>query len=245
MFDKHFDGPELAISKADGGTVVTLHRSSRANAITLDTASELRAAFARARHSKFLLLEGVSPFFCCGLDRSEVPRLFRSRQSAVRGVWRFQSVIRDLRRVPIPVVTYADGAVVGGGCGIFWAGDIALAGPAFRMRLQFAKLGLALDMGTSAFGPRRADPVTFQRLYLRDPLLSLEEAAALGLVDNPSPAPCTREDAIEQAASLARGSSQPARRPRSFALDVTLLRETIRQARLGLAVTPDELTKQS
>ncbi len=246
MSDKQSSRAEVTSTEAGGGTVVTLVRPRKANAITLDTACELRAAVRRAGRTRFLVLTGTPPFFCCGLDRAEVPRLFRSRASALQGVWRFQTLIRDLQKLHVPVVTYADGAVIGGGCGIFWAGDLALAGPQFRMRLQFAKLGLALDMGTSAFGPLRTDPVTFQRLYLRDPLIDFDEATALGLIDNPSSSRCSLDDAVDHARSISEGTSQrPGRRPKGLSLDVVLARETIRQARLGLAVTPDELRNQS
>jgi 2-(1,2-epoxy-1,2-dihydrophenyl)acetyl-CoA isomerase len=226
-----------------GGVVVALDRSKRANSIDLAAAAELRAALRDgARTGRFVVLTGTSPFFCCGLDRAEVDGLTRNRRAAAKGVWDFESLIRCIRSLPVPVVAFADGAVVGGGCGIFWSADTSLAGESFRFRVQFARLGMVPDMGTSSFGPRRTDRLAFERLYLQDRMFEAAEAQAMGLTDNEGSPTCDLDTAIAAGDRLSRdGWSPKARRPRGLLLDAVLARETVRQTRRVLRLDAADL----
>lgn len=246
----------VELERVGDGCVVRLARPERANALDNGLCDELRRAVGEARRTgRFVVLTGSGGFFSAGVDRDEFGRLFAERTGLRRRIWRFESLVAWLRSSPIPLVSFADGAVVGGGCGLFWAGHLALAGPRFTLRLAFARLGLFPDMGTSAFGPARLGRIPFRRLYLRDPTIGPEEASSWGVTDNwlaPLPvggAPqswCDLEGALARTEHLTSSYRPTAgrlaqRRPGPLRLWAALGRETFEVARLGRHVRPEEL----
>jgi 2-(1,2-epoxy-1,2-dihydrophenyl)acetyl-CoA isomerase len=236
----------VAVEPVDGGSIVRLNRPERANSLDRETVDDLVHALREVTQpgrSRFVVITGSGRFFCAGLDRSEVERLFPDRLTAFRGVWAFQNVSRVVRRLPVPVVSFGNGAMVGGGCGLFWAGDRSLAGEGFKLRIGFARLGLGPDMGVSGFAAERVGHRAFRRLYLTDPTIDAARARQLGLTDNQDADTCTLEDAVGLARQLAIDPewTPRTRSPRGALLDAILLRECFVQSGRGLDLSADDL----
>ena len=143
--------------------------------------------------TRAIVLAGSGPGFCAGarLDGD----LFESGGSIASlltdGV---SPVIRRMRDSAIPIVTAVHGAAAGAGVGLALAGDVVVAARSARFVLSFARLGAAMDAGTSAFIQRSIGAGRARALALLGEDLPAERAMQWGLV----------WDVVEDAALTAR-----------------------------------------
>ena len=160
---------------------VTLNDPARYNALDDAMLAALGEALDQADDARAVVLSGAGRGFCAGarLDGD----LFESGAGIADlltgGV---NPVITRMRGSPVPIVTAVHGAASGAGVGLALAGDIVVAARSARFDLGFARLGAALDAGTSAFVQHSIGAARARALALLGQPLGAETAAEWGLI---------------------------------------------------------------
>jgi len=91
-------------------------------------------------------------------------------------------VSRILHEMPKPVVAQVDGAAAGAGLSIALACDLRVASASAKITTAFAKVGLSGDYGGTYFLTHLLGSAKARELYLTSPVLTSQEAFALGIV---------------------------------------------------------------
>jgi 2-(1,2-epoxy-1,2-dihydrophenyl)acetyl-CoA isomerase len=138
------------------------------------------------------------------MAEGRAPLPFETRLSNLR---RGMEVSRILHEMPKPVVAQLDGAAAGAGLSIALACDLRVAGASVKITTAFAKVGLSGDYGGTYFLTHLLGSARARELYLTSPVLSAQEAYALGMVTRVVPDAELEAGARELALSLAHGPS--------------------------------------
>jgi 2-(1,2-epoxy-1,2-dihydrophenyl)acetyl-CoA isomerase len=104
-----------------------------------------------------------------------------------------------------PTVAAIDGPAAGAGLSLALACDFRICSRTAKLTTAFAKVGLSGDYGGTYFLPRIVGPAKARELYLLSPVLSGEEAKAIGMVTELAEPGRVLEAAIRFAAPLAEG----------------------------------------
>ena len=155
-----------------------------ANALSPDLIVALRDAVRDASDTgaRGILLCGAEGMFSAGLD---VPRLLQLDRHGISDFWTiFFDLLRVLGTGPIPICAAVTGHAIAGGTvlALFCDRRVAATGR-FKLGINEVRVGLPLpvmihDALAFAVGSREA-----QQLAITGALISPEEAAAIGLVD--------------------------------------------------------------
>jgi enoyl-CoA hydratase len=113
--------------------------------------------------------------FCAGADLTE------ARVDMTEGTRRLVALLRQIVRLPKPVVASIDGHVRAGGLGLLGACDIALAGPASTFAFTEVRLGLAPAIISLTTLPRLSARAA-SRYYLTGETFDATTAERIGLV---------------------------------------------------------------
>jgi 2-(1,2-epoxy-1,2-dihydrophenyl)acetyl-CoA isomerase len=204
---------DTVLQQLDSGLLtITMNRPDRRNALNPEMTRGLVEAARRAAEDhevRAVLLKGAGGTFCVGGDvksmaEGRAPLPFETRLSNLR---RGMEVSRLLHEMPKPVVAQLDGAAAGAGLSIALACDLRVAGASVKITTAFAKVGLSGDYGGTYFLTHLLGSARARELYLTSPVLSAQEAYALGMVTRVVPDAELEAGARELALSLAHGPS--------------------------------------
>lgn len=169
-----------------------IHRPERMNAIGTSIAAELTDALALARHNPphgvralvitaETVVKAQKATWIAGGDLLELAALTEKQegQAYAATMNRFCS---ELELLPIPVITFVDGAAIGGGAELALAGDIRLATQRSTLEFRQLKMGLATGYGAASRLCTLIGKAKTQNLLYFCETLSAQEAQALGLV---------------------------------------------------------------
>lgn len=185
--------------------ILTMNRPSRANSQTIEMFHEYEKVARELRHSDLsaLVIAGEGGrSFCPGFDLDEVdiitkmsiPELTRFQMTATGG-------LREIRRLPFPVVAALTGPVAGGGLALALAADIRICSPTTRLSAAFVRIGLSAgEFGCSYMLPRLIGPGRAAELAYTGRIVDADEAAAIGLVNRIVP----DDELMDQALDLSR-----------------------------------------
>jgi 2-(1,2-epoxy-1,2-dihydrophenyl)acetyl-CoA isomerase len=179
----------MVLSERHGSVAtLTLNNPTQYNAITEELLADLRAALDAALAAdgvRAILLTGAGKGFCSGaqLGGAMFGRMMGDGDGVASLLTRsFNPILELMRGAPIPIVVGVNGPAAGAGVGLALAGDIVIAARAAHFTLSFARLGAALDGGTSALLQRAIGAPRTRALALLGEPLSAEMAAQWGLV---------------------------------------------------------------
>ncbi|HET7886136.1 MAG TPA: enoyl-CoA hydratase [Bradyrhizobium sp.] len=203
---------ETVLQNLDSGLLtITMNRPERRNALNPDMTMGLVAAAKRAAEDpevRAVLLKGAGGTFCVGgdvksmADGSRAPMSFEGRHINLR---RAMEVSRILHEMSKPVVAQLDGAAAGAGLSIALSCDFRIASQSAKITTAFAKVGLSGDYGGTYFLTQMLGSAKARELYLLSPVLSAQEALALGMVTRVVADAECEAAAREFAMSLAQG----------------------------------------
>ena len=97
-------------------------------------------------------------------------------------------MVLRIRNMEKPVVAALNGVAAGAGCGLALACDIRTAAPEASLALSFARVGLALDSGSSFFLPRIIGLGRALEMALSADPVPAADAERIGLVNHVYPA---------------------------------------------------------
>src|ERR1700721_3083220 len=206
---------ETVLQNLESGLLtITMNRPERRNALNPDMTLGLVAAARRAAEDhevRAVLLKGAGGTFCVGGDvksmaEGRAPLPFEAKMANLR---RGMEVARLLHVLPKPVVAQVDGAAAGAGLSIALACDLRVASASVKITTAFAKVGLSGDYGGTYFLTQMLGSAKARELYLLSPVLTAQEALALGMGTRVVPGAGVDARAHELAMSLAQGPSGP------------------------------------
>jgi 2-(1,2-epoxy-1,2-dihydrophenyl)acetyl-CoA isomerase len=204
---------DLVLQNLENGLLtITMNRADRRNALNPEMTQGLVEAARRAGEDhevRAVLLKGAGGTFCVGGDvksmaAGRAPLPFEAKMSNLR---RGMEVSRLLHLLPKPVVAQVDGAAAGAGLSIALACDLRVASASVKITTAFAKVGLSGDYGGTYYLTKMLGSAKARELYLMSPVLSGQEALALGMVTKVVPDAEVDAAAHELAMSLAQGPS--------------------------------------
>lgn len=202
---------DIVLQSLESGLLtITMNRPDRRNALNPDMTIGLVEAARRATEDhevRAVLLKGAGGTFCVGGDvksmaEGKAPLPFEAKMANLR---RGMEVSRILHQMPKPVVAQLDGAAAGAGLSIALACDFRVASSSCKITTAFAKVGLSGDYGGTYFLTHLLGSAKARELYLLSPLLTAQEALALGVVTRVVPDAEIDKAAQEFAMSLAQG----------------------------------------
>jgi len=197
-----------------GGLVakITLNRPDKMNAFDREMLRELGDIVRGVSDSEKLrvvLITGEGKGFCAGGDLEAAKASGETSNYLGKLATAFHNVLDTLAASPALVVTVVNGPAAGGGMALAMAGDLRVAMPEAKFRLGYGRVGLSMDGGLSWRLPRILGLTQAQRLIFTDPEIDADEAQALGLVHQVTPAselPTALQSLVESVKRQSRGS---------------------------------------
>jgi 2-(1,2-epoxy-1,2-dihydrophenyl)acetyl-CoA isomerase len=175
----------MVLNEREGAVaLLTLINPAQYNALGAELMRDFQAALDQALADpavRVILLTGAGKGFCSGAQFGG-DTFGQGEAIGARMRQSINPLIERLRQSPKPVVTAVNGAAAGAGVGVALAGDIVFAARSARFILSFARLGAALDGGTSLFLQRSLGAARARVLALTGDPLSADTAADWGLV---------------------------------------------------------------
>ncbi|UTD26673.1 enoyl-CoA hydratase [Bradyrhizobium sp. WD16] len=204
---------DIVLQHFDRGLLtITMNRPDRRNALNPEMTRALVEAARRAAEDgevRAVLLRGAGGTFCVGGDvkvmaAGGAPLSLEAKVTQLR---RAMEVSRILHVMQKPVIAQIDGAAAGAGLSMALACDLRIASASAKITTAFAKVGYSGDYGGTYFLTRMLGSAKARELYLLSPVLTAEEALALGMVTRVVPDAEIDRAAHELALSLAQGPS--------------------------------------
>ncbi|GAB1257893.1 enoyl-CoA hydratase [Aurantivibrio plasticivorans] len=202
---------ELLVENKDGLLVLTMNRPERRNALSpalLENMVSTLAAAADDPNVRAVMLTGAGGHFCAGGDvkamnegaGQDLP--YGNRHYSLRDR---MNASRLLHQMPKPTIAAIDGAVAGAGLSMALACDFRVCSTSSKITTAFAKVGLSGDFGGSYFLTSIVGSAKARELYFLSPVLTGEEALAIGLVNRAVEPDQVQGVARELAEQLANG----------------------------------------
>jgi 2-(1,2-epoxy-1,2-dihydrophenyl)acetyl-CoA isomerase len=180
------DESPILVEMRAGYRIVTLNRPQRLNAFTDDMHRALKAVLDAAEADstcRAMLITGAGRGFCAGQDLND--RLPRPGEKIVLGVTLeqyYNPLIRQLRRLPFPVIAAVNGVAAGAGVNIALACDFVIAAKSATFLQAFSRIGLVPDSGGTWFLPRLVGPARARGIAMLAEPLTAEKAESWGLI---------------------------------------------------------------
>ncbi|MEQ9586402.1 MAG: enoyl-CoA hydratase-related protein [Parvibaculaceae bacterium] len=179
---------EVLLNYREGVAEIVLNRPDAANGMTvsfLKSMYEGIMAVHGSREARVLVIRGAGKHFCAGGDVKD----FASKGSALPEYLRqatsiLQTVSGALIRLNVPVIASVHGyAAGGGGFGLICACDFVIAARSAKFLTGATRAGMAPDAGATVTLQRLVGFRRAMELFLRNKVMSAEEALELGLIN--------------------------------------------------------------
>jgi 2-(1,2-epoxy-1,2-dihydrophenyl)acetyl-CoA isomerase len=181
----------VQVERNGGVATIRMNRPDRLNAYNEEMGAELLSAVSGAAADpavRCLVLTGTGKAFSAGGD----VELFAAFQDEGPGKFLglaigLHALVATLRRAPKPVVAAVNGVSAGAGFSMALACDVAVASASARFTLGYQNIGLSPDGGMTFFLARAVGAQRAMEMTLFSRVLSAEQAAAWGLVQEVFP----------------------------------------------------------
>jgi 2-(1,2-epoxy-1,2-dihydrophenyl)acetyl-CoA isomerase len=126
------------------------------------------------------MLGGAGGWLCAGGDLSEDAA--ETRDDAAVQSEQYQSAIRTVLSIDVPVVVVLEGAAVGAGAAFALAGDVCVAAPDSRISVPWITRGLVPDTGVAFFLARQVGAARAKACLLAGGVITAAQAVEWGLI---------------------------------------------------------------
>ncbi len=189
----------LKFDQSDNVATITLNRPDSFNAFN----EELSQAFQKSLKTckkddniRAVVVTGEGKAFSAGQDLKDIADQ-EDRSLADSLYKRYNPIIKNMRKLPKPIIGRLNGVAAGAGCSLALACDMVVASEEAKLIEVFVNVGLALDSGSSYFLPRLIGMKKAFELATLGSEVSATEAEELGLI-NKVVAPDKLDNAVEQ-----------------------------------------------
>jgi methylglutaconyl-CoA hydratase len=189
-----------------------MNRPQVHNAFNAAMIQELAVAFDAAKKNpdvRLVVLTGAGESFCAGADLNWMREIIRySYEQNLRESRELAELMHSIYTLPKPTIARINGAVIGGGTGLFSACDIVIASDRARFGLSEVKIGLI----PAAIGPyviRRIGESAARELFLTGERFDAHRALEIGLVNKVVPHEAL-DDKVEEIVRLLLSSGPDA-----------------------------------
>jgi len=184
MVDKEF---RTILAAREGKALrLIMNRPQVHNAFNAEMIRELAVAFDGAEKDpdvRLVVLTGAGESFCAGADLNWMREIVRySYEENLRESRELAELMYSIYALPKPTIARINGAVIGGGTGLFSACDIVIASERAKFGLSEVKIGLI----PAAIGPyviRRIGESGARELFLTGERFDARRALEIGLVN--------------------------------------------------------------
>ena len=191
----------LKFNITDGLATITLSRPDAANAMNPTMARELNQVSILCEEDRTLravLINAEGKLFCAGGDISE----FVAAGDKVGGLIRQMASdlhlgISRLTRLRAPVIASIQGTAAGAGFSLAIAADVSIAAEQAKFTMAYTNAGLSPDGSATYFLPRRIGDRRARELMLTNRILTAQEAAEWGVINQAVPAE-TLDQTVQQ-----------------------------------------------
>jgi enoyl-CoA hydratase/carnithine racemase len=189
----------------NGIATVSLNKPEKLNALDIEMFLAIKntiRSLKKNRHIRVVILTGVGPDFCTGLD---VKSVMSKTSSALKLLFKWlpgnsnlaQKVTSMWRELNVPVIAALHGRCWGGGLQIALGADFRIAAPNTSLSIMESKWGLIPDMAGNT-QIRKLMPIDVaMKLTMTAEVLSAEEALRYNLVTE------VNDSALDRANELA------------------------------------------
>lgn len=188
---------------------ITLDRPDVRNALDDGLIASLTQVFrslADADDVHVVVLAGAGPAFCSGADLAWMQRAREYDEARnLADASAVADMFHAVASLPMPVVTRAHGAALGGGAGLLCASDLVIAADDLQLGFSEARVGI-LPATIAPYVIARIGPGAARRVFLRAHRFGAAEAMSLGLVDRVCPPDRLDEAVRETLDELALGA---------------------------------------
>ena len=191
---EHMAGQTVRSTTADNVTTITLNRPEVLNALDISAGQELAKAIQSCKDDgnvRAVLLTGAGRGFCAGGDMKaawehhqkggDIRRFFLDLTAALH------RAITDIRLMEKPVIAAINGVAGGAGMSLAMACDFRISAENAKLKQAYTSIGLVPDLGWTAIVPQIIGGSRTMELLLTDPILSANQALALGLIQEVVP----------------------------------------------------------
>ncbi|MGH9388753.1 MAG: enoyl-CoA hydratase-related protein, partial [Vicinamibacteria bacterium] len=190
---KPFEPRSFGLEVFGGIATITLDRPDRLNALTFEVYEELRdlySALVDEEATRVVVVTGKGRAFCSGGDVKEIIGPLFERDAAGRLSFTRLTcdLIRNMRRLPKPIIASLNGTVAGAGAAIALASDFRIAAEGARIAFLFVKVGLSgADMGAAFLLPRLVGVGRAMEILSLGEFVEAREAERIGLYNRVVP----------------------------------------------------------
>jgi len=181
----------VQVERNGGVATVRMNRPDRLNAYNPEMGKALLSAVAVASVDpsvRCIVLTGEGKAFSAGGDVEFMATFREEGQGKFLDLaMRLHALIASLRKAPKPVIAAVNGVAAGAGFSMALACDMAVATASARFTLGYQNIGLSPDGGMTFFLARALGTQRAMEMTLFSKVLSAEQAAAWGLVQQVIP----------------------------------------------------------
>lgn len=195
------------MERRDGAVILTLNAPEKRNAVSTEMRIELRERLREAvddSQCRAVILTGAGGTFCAGADVSQM--VDNDIAYARQRLLILHDCVRLLASGGKPTLAAVEGHAVGAGLSLAAACDFVIAAPDAKLGAVFAKIGLVADCGLLWTLPQRIGQPRTKDLLYSARIVSGEEAAGIGLVDELAAPGAVLDAALARAATYAAGA---------------------------------------
>jgi len=205
--------PILLREDQGGIAVLTLNRPQARNSLSealLEALGDTLSAIAHDRAVRAVVLAALGPAFSAGHDLKEL-NAHHSEEDRGRAYFKrimglCSRVMQQIVRLPQPVIASVHATATAAGCQLVASCDLAIASQAAKFATPGVNIGLFCSTPMVALSRNVSRKHAMQMLLTGD-LISADEAARIGLVNQVVPAGQERATAIKLAEKIAAKST--------------------------------------
>lgn len=173
----------ILAESSNGVRALTLNRPDKRNALNPALIEELTLALHEAATCDcgVVILAGVGPAFCSGLDIEELAATTSTPEDNRRAAEQMAHVLRALYDFPKPVIAAVNGPAIAGGMALATIADFTLATPESKFGFTEVRFGFVPAI-VASFLLRQIGEKRTRDLLLTGRMLKAQEALQLGLV---------------------------------------------------------------
>lgn len=198
----------LAVTREDGVTTVTLDSTAGRNALYLEMANELvsvATSLGEDPDTRCIVLTHDGDFFGSGADLTRLSGDESDAPALRRLAGRLHEAIVQFHQTEKPVIGGVDGIAAGAGFSLALMPDLVVLGDETTLKFAYPGIGLTGDGGATFYLPRLVGLRTAKKIVLQDEPIDPEEAVEMGLATEVVPTDAFDDRLDELATEVASG----------------------------------------